>query len=162
MISVPTGEGLIGSLTYKDLHDIALELGFSIPRMVRADAMPVLDEGIKHRLGNVQYASVTYRLFKKPTGSKLSVQSKIVYQGNIRGFEDSLRFDVGYTFTKGQMKTVDSHLVEILSSSRFSKYFQTYQPDQDTELPSLDVNPFEYIKKTAPDKSCAAVKTCCT
>ena len=46
-------EGLAGSLAYTDLHKIAHDLGFCVPRLVKADDLPVLDKGIKAKLGRV-------------------------------------------------------------------------------------------------------------
>ncbi|XP_059162906.1 arsenite methyltransferase-like isoform X2 [Physella acuta] len=155
-------EGLIGALTYKELHAIAEELGFSVPRIVRADLMPVLDEGIKQRLGNVRYASVSYRLFKKSNMANLSVTSEAIYNGQIKGFEDELKFDALYTFKAGKRVAIDDILAEILTTSRFSKYFEVKQAKEDPqELPNLDIDPFAYIEKSLSKSACSGSKSCC-
>ena len=53
--------------------------------------------------------SVTYRLFKLPK-EVTSEACEIIYEGDIRGAEDSLKFDYKYTFQVGnKCKNVEKY-----------------------------------------------------
>lgn len=140
-------EGLIGSLGYKDLHDIAKKLGFSAPRMVKAENLPVLDPTIKARLGNCRYAAVTFRLYKRPEKSLSIAPSRFTYKGGIQGYEEEIKFDHNYTFKNGTATVVDGELADILQSSRFNSFFEKGQLSEKVDVASLNVDPFKIIQE---------------
>jgi arsenite methyltransferase len=123
-------EGLIGALTRSELQDFAKELGFTVPRVVRADPMPIVDEDIKSKIGQVKYSSVTYRLFKKlhkldeTQSDSADLSAQVKYNGGIRGCEESFTFDQISIFKKGEVSVVDSEIRDILAISRFAPFFE--------------------------------------
>ena len=48
-------------------------------------------------LGDARFASITYRLFKLPPGTKTE-PTQVKYKGHITGYEDNFKFDHQYAF----------------------------------------------------------------
>ncbi|XP_061844281.1 arsenite methyltransferase-like [Nerophis lumbriciformis] len=119
------GEGFGGALWYKDLLQLAKEVGFSTPRLVTASTITVDNKDMEAILGDFKFVSATYRLFKVPKGS--TKPCKVMYNGNITGAEETLRFDCQYTFKADQVAEVDADVAAILTHSRFAQVF-TFQP----------------------------------
>ncbi|CAG5129248.1 unnamed protein product [Candidula unifasciata] len=140
-------EGLIGALTCAELHDIAKELGFTTPCVVRASSLPILDEEIENKLGQVRYASVTYRLFKRLNRNDQDNKTSafVKYLGGIRGCEDGFTFDKVYTFKKGKMTAVDPEVANILSTSRFVTFFDVVLAAEQSTHSFQIVDPFKLI-----------------
>ncbi|BFY99804.1 hypothetical protein BsWGS_02844 [Bradybaena similaris] len=140
-------EGLIGALTCPELHTIAKELGFTTPRVVRASSLPIIDEEIKNKLGQVRYASVTYRLFKRVAGKDRvnAASADARYLGGIRGCEDSFTFDKIYTFKKSEITAVDQEVANILSTSRYATFFNVLPAAEQSSHSFQTVDPFKLI-----------------
>ncbi|XP_061625785.1 arsenite methyltransferase-like isoform X2 [Phyllopteryx taeniolatus] len=119
------GEGFGGALWYKDLLQLAEEVGFRPPRLVKANVIAVDNKEMQAILGDFKFVSATYRLFKLPKGS--GKPCKAIYNGNITGAEDSLHFDCQYTFKANQVTEIDGELASILTQSRYAQAF-TFQP----------------------------------
>ncbi|XP_061844283.1 arsenite methyltransferase-like isoform X2 [Nerophis lumbriciformis] len=119
------GECLGGALWFKDLLQLAKEVGFSPPRLVQASIITVDNKELQDILGDFKFVSATYRLFKVPKGS--TKPCKVMYNGNITGAEETLRFDCQYTFKADQVVEVDAEVASILTHSRFAQEF-TFQP----------------------------------
>ncbi|XP_057700660.1 arsenite methyltransferase-like [Corythoichthys intestinalis] len=119
------GECIGGALWYKDLLQLAEQVGFSPPRLVTASIVTVDNKELQAILGDFKFVSATYRLFKIPKGSPKPC--KVIYNGNITGAEDTLQFDCQYIFKTGQVMEVDGELAAILTHSRFAEDF-TFQP----------------------------------
>ncbi|XP_054635823.1 arsenite methyltransferase-like isoform X1 [Dunckerocampus dactyliophorus] len=119
------GEGFGGALWYKDLLQLAEEVGFSPPRLVTASHITVDNKDMQASLGDFKFVSATYRLFKVPKGS--TKWCKVVYNGNITGAEETLRFDCQYTFRADEVMEVDGEVASILTHSRYAQAF-TFQP----------------------------------
>lgn len=49
-------------------------------------------------LGDARFASITYRLFKLPPGTKTE-PTQVRYKGHIVGYEDEFRFDLKRTLS---------------------------------------------------------------
>ncbi|XP_037099593.1 arsenite methyltransferase-like [Syngnathus acus] len=167
------GECIGGALWYKDLLQLAEEVGFSPPRLVTASIVTVDNKELQAILGDFKFVSATYRLFKIPKGSRK--QCKVIYNGNITGAEDSLHFDCQYTFRTNQVAEVDGEVATILTHSRFAQEF-TLQPPSGSCEPCgikpkpLSEDPFELVaqlKKQSPGSTtgsgCCSTKsaTCC-
>ncbi|XP_055898841.1 arsenite methyltransferase-like [Biomphalaria glabrata] len=146
-------EGFTGALHWKDLHRLAKEIGFSSPRLVTAGLFPVQDERFKQFLGDAQFVSATYRLFKLPRD--LRETTTVVYNGGVQGYEEELPFDYAITFKKGEECHVKAELATILKSSRYSKYFNfTAGQNGPCKCSNLEKNPFEFCKMQIEEKSC--------
>ncbi|XP_051940357.1 arsenite methyltransferase-like [Hippocampus zosterae] len=166
------GECIGGALWYKDLLQLAEEVGFSPPRLVTASIVTVDNKELQAILGDFKFVSATYRLFKIPKGSPKPCN--VIYNGNITGAEDSLRFDCQYTFKVDQVVEVDGELAAILTHSRFAQDF-TFQPPSGSCGPcgvkpkALAEDPFQFavqLPKQSPSSNtggCCSTKsaTCC-
>lgn len=119
------GECLGGALWWKDLLQLADEVGFSPPRLVSANIITVDNKELQDALGDFKFVSAEYRLFKVPKGNDKTCQ--VIYNGGITGAEDSFQFDHQYTFKANEVVTVDAELASILTLSRFAENF-TCQP----------------------------------
>ncbi|KAM9857073.1 arsenite methyltransferase isoform 2-T2 [Aulostomus maculatus] len=119
------GECLGGALWWKDLLQVAEEVGFSPPRLVSANIISVASKELEDILGDFKFVSVTYRLFKVPRGS--TAPRQVIYNGGITGAEDSLWLDCQNTFKVNEVVEVDGEVASILTHSRFAQDF-TFQP----------------------------------
>ncbi|KAF7668860.1 hypothetical protein LDENG_00282820 [Lucifuga dentata] len=117
------GEGMSGSLFWKDLISLAHSVGFSTPRLVSASHIVVHNSELKAKTGDISYASGTYRLFKLPPDPVKS-KAKVVYLGSVADFPDELNFDSSHRFKKDVAVEVNGELATILQCSRFSSVFK--------------------------------------
>uniref|UniRef100_A0A3B3Y646 Arsenite methyltransferase n=1 Tax=Poecilia mexicana TaxID=48701 RepID=A0A3B3Y646_9TELE len=123
------GEGMGGSLFWKDLISLAHSVGFSTPRLVSASHIEVHNIQLKEKAGDIKYASGTYRLFKllqKPGRSGAAV----TYKGTIPDFPDQLDFDSLHCFKKDVEVEVDTEMAAIIQVSRFSSDFTVRMLDE--------------------------------
>lgn len=159
------GECLGGALWWKDLLQLAEEVGFSPPRLVTASVITVDNKELQDVLGDFKFVSATYRLFKVPRGNTKPCQ--VIYNGNITGVEDSFEFDCQYTFKVDKVVDVDGDLAAILTQSRFKEDFTVQPPGGPSESCGVKpkaavVDPFELMsqpKKTGP---ASATGGCCS
>ncbi|XP_040217804.1 arsenite methyltransferase-like isoform X3 [Rana temporaria] len=119
------GEGIGGALLWKDLYQVAEEIGFSPPRLVTSRYLTINQE-LRDIVGDYKFVSGTYRLFKLPK-EIVKEQNLVTYTGGITGYEKKIQFDANYTFMEGQAVEVDEELYGILKNSRFGNYF-SFQP----------------------------------
>ncbi|KAK7487348.1 hypothetical protein BaRGS_00021437, partial [Batillaria attramentaria] len=117
--SVLWGECIAGALHWRQLHQLAEELGFCQPRLVTSKM--VNTSKFTEILGDAKFVSVTYRMFKLP--KTLRPASSVTYKGGITGCEDQFEFDRHFTFKKGEEVAMDQELATILAISRFSDSF---------------------------------------
>ncbi|XP_048837348.1 arsenite methyltransferase [Brienomyrus brachyistius] len=116
------GEGMGGSLYWRDFISLAQEIGFSTPYLVSASHIIIHDSELLRKAGDISYASGTYRLFKLP--KTLTNQYAVVtYKGTVLDHPDELEFDVLHTFKTGVPVHVDAEMAEVLQQSRFSQDF---------------------------------------
>uniref|UniRef100_A0A3Q3WLT9 Arsenite methyltransferase n=1 Tax=Mola mola TaxID=94237 RepID=A0A3Q3WLT9_MOLML len=120
------GECLGGALWWKDLLQLAEEVGFSPPRLVTAKFITIGNKELQDVLGDFKFVSATYRLFKVPKGN--TEPRQVMYNGDIRGVEDSFEFDCQYTFKANEAVRVDGEVAAILTHSRFAGDFTFQQP----------------------------------
>lgn len=166
------GECLGGALWWKDLLQLAEEVGFSPPRLVTASVITVDNKVLQDILADFKFVSATYRLFKIPKGNTKPCQ--VIYNGSITGVEDSFQFDCQYTFKVDNVVEVDGEVATILTQSRFKEDFTFQPPGRPSEpcgaKPKAGiVDPFELVlqlKKQSPGSAtggCCSTKseTCC-
>ncbi|XP_068607182.1 arsenite methyltransferase [Brachionichthys hirsutus] len=163
-------ECLGGSLWWKDLVQLAEEVGFSPPRLVIASTITVGNKELQNILGDFKFVSATYRLFKVPKGNTKPCQ--VMYKGGISGAEDSFQFDCRYTFKASEAVEVDGAVASILTHSRFAKFF-TFQPPGGPGEPCCvqnkvgAVDPFELAVQlekqdsATPGRCCTQSDACC-
>lgn len=159
------GECISGALWWKDLYTLAKDIGFTAPRLVTANYVNIDKPELKAAVGDAEFVSVTYRLFKMPKEST-SEASEMIYDGDIRGCEDTFKFDHKYTFQREEMKVVDGDTASILLNTRFSEYFSTGNakpkccPNPSGKDEQID--PFQYVKDEGlPAAGCCDTATKC-
>ncbi|XP_015239796.1 PREDICTED: arsenite methyltransferase [Cyprinodon variegatus] len=158
------GECLGGALWWKDLLQLAEQVGFSQPRLVTASIPTIDDKELQDLLGDFKFVSATYRLFKVPRGNTKSC--KVMYNGGITGAEDVFQFDCHYTFKANEAVEVDGEAASILTHSRFAEDF-TFQPPggscEPCNKPKADVvDPFELASQLASKGPKPAAGGCCS
>ncbi|XP_056265075.1 arsenite methyltransferase [Pseudoliparis swirei] len=156
------GECLGGALWWKDLLQLAGEVGFSPPRLVTASVLSVDNKELQDILGDYKFVSATYRLFKVPKGN--TQPRRVIYNGSITGVEDSFQFDCRYTFKVDNVVEVDGELAAILTQSRFAEDF-TFQPPGEpcgAEPKAGIVDPFELVLQLKKQSPGSATGGCCS
>lgn len=119
------GECLSGALYWRHLHSLASSVGFSRPRLVRANNFQVGSPEIEEKLQGFNFVSATYRLFKLPAGKEEERgECQVIYSGEIEEHEESWSLDHRWTFPSGFVKTVDAETASILMTSRFKSEFE--------------------------------------
>uniref|UniRef100_A0A673CLA3 Arsenite methyltransferase n=1 Tax=Sphaeramia orbicularis TaxID=375764 RepID=A0A673CLA3_9TELE len=139
------GECLGGALWWKDLLQLAEEVGFSPPRLVTAAIITVDNKELKEILGDYKFISATYRLFKLPKGTTEPCQ--VMYNGGITGVESSFQFDCQYTFQADKVVEVDGEMAKILTKSRFAEDFTLQPPGGSSERCGAAPNPLNTFEQ---------------
>ncbi|XP_035516774.1 arsenite methyltransferase isoform X2 [Morone saxatilis] len=159
------GECLGGALWWKDLLQLAEEVGFSRPRLVTASVITVNNKELQDVLGDFKFVSATYRLFKVPKGNTKACQ--VIYNGDITGAEDSFQFDCQYLFKAGDVVEVDGEVATVLTHSRFTEDFTFQPPGAPCEPCGVKpktgvVDPFELVAQLEKQSPGSATGGCCS
>ncbi|CAK8673293.1 unnamed protein product [Clavelina lepadiformis] len=140
------GEGLSGALHWKQLFDLAKDVGFETPRTVTYSDLQVTKPELKKLVGDAKYAAVVYRLFKLPKGADRNA-SQVTYKGTIINNEDEINFDHNLTFKNGASMTVDGDTAAILKQSRFKENFMFQEAPSCAKYSEVkEENPFNLLK----------------
>ncbi|XP_008287152.1 arsenite methyltransferase [Stegastes partitus] len=166
------GECIGGALWWKDLLQLADDVGFSPPRLVTAAIITVDNKELQDILGDFKFVSATYRLFKVPKGN--DKPCLIMYDGGITGAESCFEFDHQYTFKANDVVQVDGKVASILTHSRFAENFTCQTPGGSSQScaakPKAEiVDPFDLallVDKQGPGSTtggCCSTKSsaCC-
>nr|XP_040045533.1 arsenite methyltransferase [Gasterosteus aculeatus aculeatus] len=152
------GEGMGGSLFWKDLISLAHSVGFGTPHLVSASHIEIYNSELKEKAGDVSFASGTYRLFKLPKSPAVS-EATVTYKGTVGDFPDQLDFDSSHCFKKDVAVAVNGEMAAILQRSRFSPDFKIQVSDQQSDSEATTqychLNPF-----LLADKLGSSVKQC--
>jgi len=160
------GECISGALWWKDLYKLAAEMGFTEPKLVTGNIVAIDKPELKAAVGDAQFVSVTYRLFKLPADVKKSESQDMIYEGDIRGSEEEFKFDHKYTFKRDEVKTVDGETATVILNSRFSEYFTSGKAKPSCCPPSeaVQVDPFQWCKDAGIPVlggGCCDTEKCC-
>ncbi|XP_033948180.1 arsenite methyltransferase [Pseudochaenichthys georgianus] len=159
------GECIGGALWWKDLLQLAEEVGFSPPHLVTASVITVDNKELQDILGDFKFVSATYRLFKVPKGATKPCQ--VIYNGSITGVEDSFQFDTQFTFKVDEVVEVDGEVATILTHSRFREDF-TFQPQGGprescgVKPKAGTVDPFQLVLQLGKQQPGSATGGCCS
>lgn len=152
------GECVSGALHWKELVELSKEVGFSGPYLVTASTIEV-DPKLRRPLGDAQFVSATYRLFKVPQDKQTG--SSVTYKGSIEEKPEEFKFDVHNTLTKTP-KIVSADVATVLSVSRFAKHLELQALEPGTTAPADDLysnaDPFAYC---AANNVAKASGSCC-
>ncbi|XP_074642788.1 arsenite methyltransferase-like isoform X2 [Tubulanus polymorphus] len=125
------GECIGGALYWKDLVKIAMECGFSCPRLINASEIQIEQQELQEVLGLARFVSATYRLFKLPHDRK--EECVVTYDGKLAGSHQTFEMDHMTKFIAGEKREVDAELSSILLLSRFNKHFK-FSPSTGMEV----------------------------
>ncbi|MHC4396369.1 MAG: methyltransferase domain-containing protein [Planctomycetota bacterium] len=122
------GECLGGALYYKDFERIAKKVGFSDPRVVSKSILEVNNKEIRGLVGNIQFYSITYRLWKlKRLEDGCEDYGHIaVYSGQIPESPSKFELDNGHIFYKNKPEKVCGNTAHMLFETRFRKCFEVF------------------------------------
>jgi len=119
------GECLSGALYQQDFQILAKKVGFTEPRVVTSRTISINNPEIIERVGNINFSSVTYRLFKvaelEPHAEYFG--QKVTYLGGINGHTNTFSLDDETHFITGKVTAVSGNTWRTLKASRFNQYF---------------------------------------
>jgi arsenite methyltransferase len=119
------GECLGGALYYRDFETMAKKAGFTDPRIVSRKFINIHNPQIKNMVGNIQFYSITYRLWKlKDLEDACEDYGHIaVYNGQMSESPFKFELDDGHVFYKNKPERVCGNTAIMLSGTRFKEYF---------------------------------------
>lgn len=119
------GECLGGALYWNDFVPMAKEAGFLDPRLVTSRPISVENEAMRTKLGQAQFFSATYRLFKLE-GLEPACEDygqAVIYRGGIAEQPNAFELDGHHLVEKGKIFPVCGNTWRMLAETRFSPYF---------------------------------------
>ncbi len=122
------GECLSGALYWNDFLNFAKQAGFTDPRVIEDKPVTVDNEELEDLVGNLEFYSVTYRLWKID-GLETDCEDygqAVAYKGGIPEDEIAFELDNHHYFEKGKIESVCGNTYNMLRKTRFSKYFDFY------------------------------------
>ena len=119
------GECLGGALYWNDFHNLAKRHGFADPRLVEDRPLAITDPKLAAKLGNAQFYSATYRLFKLDDLEPACEDhgQAVIYNGGIPGAAHSFVLDKHHLIEAGKVFPVCGNTYRMLHDSRFAPYF---------------------------------------
>lgn len=156
------GECLSGALYWNDFLNIAKKAGFRDPRVVEASPITIGNQELREKVGDIEFYSVTYRLFKIE-----DLESDCEDYGQAVSYNGSLEFaplrftlDDHHHFPKGKVVSVCGNTYDMLAKTRFKDSFDFYG-DRSTHY-----GIFEGCGEKAPfqglvQESAGAESSCC-
>lgn len=119
------GECLGGALYWNDFLPMAKEAGFLDPRLVTSRPIEVEDPAMREKLGQAQFFSATYRLFKlddlEPACEDYG--QAVVYRGGIAEEPDAFVLDGHHVIERGKVFPVCGNVWRMLADTRFAPNF---------------------------------------
>lgn len=122
------GECLSGAMYWNDFHKTARNAGFTDPRAVESRPITIENEDLEERIGDLNFFSVTYRLFKI-NGLEEDCEDygqAVSYKGTIEGKPSSFDLDDHHNFQKGKIESVCGNTYLMLKETRFADDFEFY------------------------------------
>jgi arsenite methyltransferase len=119
------GECLGGALYWNDFLPMSKQAGFLDPRLVTSRPITVENEAMRGKLGQAQFFSATYRLFKLD-GLESACEDygqAVVYRGGVPEQPDAFELDAHHTIERGKVFPVCGNTWRMLTETRFHRYF---------------------------------------
>lgn len=120
------GECLAGALYWNDFLNLAKRAGFADPRLVEGRTLQVDSAALKNKLGDINFYSATYRLFKldnlEPACEDYG--QSVVYRGTIPHSEDVFVLDKHHLIETGKPFPVCGNSYRMLCDTRFKNHFE--------------------------------------
>jgi ubiquinone/menaquinone biosynthesis C-methylase UbiE len=119
------GECLSGALYWNDFLNLAKKCGFTDPRLVTSKPITVNNRELQEKLGDIEFYSATYRLFKL---SDLESDCEdyghtVTYLGTISQHETQWYLDEHHCFKKGEEVKVCGNTLKMIINTRFVEHF---------------------------------------
>jgi SAM-dependent methyltransferase len=119
------GECLAGALYWGDFLPIAKAAGFADPRLVRDRPLAMGDSDLRERLGEINFFSATYRLFRL---DGLEPQCEdygqaVIYRGTVAGQETAFQLDAHHRIETGRVYPLCGNSWRMLAETRFAEHF---------------------------------------
>ena len=121
------GECLSGALYWNDFINLAKKCGFTDPRLVKSNIITVKNKEIEEKLGDIQFYSATYRLFKMPDILEPDCEDygqAVIYKGTIPYNKNSWSLDNHHTMITGKVFPVCGNTWNMLEKTRFREHFE--------------------------------------
>ena len=122
------GECLSGALYWNDFLNFSKKAGFGDPRVVESSEITVENKALEEKVGDIEFFSVTYRLFKID-GLESDCEDygqAVRYKGTIQGNASSYNLDDHHNFSKGKMEAVCGNTYKMLKDTRFADHFEFF------------------------------------
>ncbi|MEL6123051.1 MAG: methyltransferase domain-containing protein [Bacteroidota bacterium] len=122
------GECLSGALYWNDFLRLSRQAGFTDPRAVESHPISIDNDEIAKTVGDHQFYSVTYRLFKI-AGLEPDCEDygqAVAYRGTISQVENNFVLDDHHEFPVGKVITVCGNTYRMLCDTRFHDHFDFY------------------------------------
>jgi arsenite methyltransferase len=119
------GECLGGALYWNDFLPMAKRAGFLDPRLVTSRPIEISNEAMKHKLGQAQFFSATYRLFKLD-GLETACEDygqAVIYKGGVAEQPDAFELDGHHLIERGKVFPVCGNTWRMLADTRFAPHF---------------------------------------
>ncbi len=120
------GECLGGALYWNDFLTLAKANGFADPRLVESRPLQITNDQLAEKIGNHQFFSATYRLFKLDaleTDCEDYGQA-VMYRGTIPQFTQQFLLDGHHTILKNHIFPVCGNTWRMLHDTRFQSHFE--------------------------------------
>ncbi len=122
------GECLSGALYWNDFLRTAKKAQFTDPRAVKSNPVTIENEEVKEKCGDIQFFSVTYRLWKID-GLEDECEDygqAVAYKGTIPHAKSSFDLDDHHNFPKNKIMTVCGNTFLMLQATRYKDHFEFY------------------------------------
>ncbi len=122
------GECLSGALYWNDFLRTARNAGFTDPRSIESKPITVENSELEALLGDIQFYSVTYRLWKID-GLESDCEDygqAVSYKGGIPNIGTTLSLDDHHQFAQGKVMSVCGNTYKMLHDTRYKDYFNFY------------------------------------
>lgn len=119
------GECLGGALYWNDFIRLAQRQGFADPRLVEDRPLAVTDPALLDQLGNLNFFSATYRLFKLDALESACEDygQAVVYRGSAAGQPHRFVLDKHHDIEAGRVFAVCGNTWRMLHETRFAPHF---------------------------------------
>jgi SAM-dependent methyltransferase len=119
------GECLGGALYWNDFLRLAHRQGFTDPRLIEDRPLAITDPELAARVGNLQFFSATYRLFKLATLETACEDygQAVIYHGSIPDNPDHFVLDQHHDIQTGKVFPVCGNTWHMLHDTRFAAHF---------------------------------------
>ena len=148
--------------TVEDFKRLCVATGFADPRVASSAPIAVTDEALRATLGEAQFFSITYRLFKLPEGRLESLCEDYgqfaVYKGTILGAPHAYSLDDHHRLLKGKPFLVCGNSAAMLQETWLGKHFDVHG-DRSTHYGLFPCGPAPAASAGAA--ACAPGGACC-